>query len=303
VALPDEGRAPDALTAGAFGMLITLAGANAVGIRIVGDELSPLWAAALRFGAAGAIFTALMLALQVPIPRGAALRGAVLYGLLAFGAGFGLFFVAVPMTGAAAAQVLLGLIPLLTLILVSLHGLERFRPRAFIGSLVALPGVATLAADRMALDIPAAGIGLALVAALLLAESGVVAKMTAAAHPIATNAIGMLAGTLLLLPISLVAGEEWRLPTQGDTWAAAAYLVLAGSVVVFWLFILVVRRWSASATSVQFLLIPLATIPYSAVLTGEAITPLMLIGGAIVLGGVYVGVFAPSLRRGSVVRG
>lgn len=136
----------------------------------------------------------------------------------------------------------------------------------------------------MALDIPAAGIGVAIVAALLLAEAGVVAKLTPAAHPIATNAIGMLAGTGLLVRISVVVGEEWRLPARTGTWVAAAYLVVMGSVVVFWLFIFVVRRWTASATSFQFLLIPLATVPFSAALTGEVITPLMLIGGTIVLG-------------------
>ena len=287
---------PDALTAIAFGVLVILAGGNAVGIKIIGDELDAFWGAALRFGAAGVIFAALMPALRVPVPRGAALVGAVLYGLLAFGAAFGIAFVAIPMIGAGAAQVLLGLVPLLTLVLVPFHGLEAFRPRAFIGSLVALVGVAILAADRVALEIPLEGIGLAVVVALLLAEAGVVAKMTPGAHPIATNAVGMLAGVVLLIPISLLAGERWVLPAHSDTWAAAAYLVLVGSVVVFWLFIVVVRRWTVSAASFQFLLIPLATIPFSAILTGEVITPLMLVGGAVVLCGVYLGVFAPALR-------
>jgi drug/metabolite transporter (DMT)-like permease len=294
-----DAERPDALTAVAFGVLIILAGGNAVGIKIVGEELGAFWAAALRFGAAGLIFAALMLAWRVPVPRGAAMVGAVLYGLLAFGAAFGIAFVAIPMIGAGAAQVLLGLVPLLTLVLVPLHGLERFRPRAFIGSLVALAGVAILAADRMALEIHPEGIGLAVVVALLLAEAGVVAKMTPGAHPIATNAVGMLAGVALLVPISLLAGEAWVLPVQADTWAAAAYLVLAGSVAVFWLFIFVVRRWTASAASFQFLLVPIATIPFSAILTGEVITPSMLFGGAVVLSGVYLGVFAPALRLGS----
>lgn len=288
---------PHALTLVAFVTLVVLAGGNAVGIKIVGDELDAFWGAAMRFAGAGLIFAALMLAWKVPIPRGPALVGAVLYGLLGFGAAFGIAFVAIPMTGAGAAQVLLGLVPLLTLVLVPFHGLERFRPRAFIGSLVALVGVAILAADRIALEIPAQGIALAVVVALLLAEAGVVAKMTPGAHPIATNAVGMLAGVALLIPISLLAGEEWILPGQADTWAAAAYLVLAGSVAVFWLFIFVVGRWTASAVSFQFLLIPLATIPFSAVLTGEVITPLMLVGGAVVLIGVYIGAFAPTPRR------
>ena len=292
-----DAERPDALTLVAFVILVVLAGGNAVGIKIVGDELDDFWGAALRFGAAGSTFGALMLVWRVPIPRGPTLVGAILYGLLGFGAAFGIAFVAIPITGAGAAQLLLGLVPLLTLILVPFHDLEKFQPRAFIGSLVALVGVALLAADRIALDIPPEGIALAVVAALLLAEAGVVAKMTPGAHPIATNAVGMLAGVALLVPISLLAGEDWVLPRQADTWAAATYLVLAGSVVVFWLFIFVVRRWTASAVSFQFLLIPLATIPISAVLTGEVITPLMLVGGAVVLAGVYVGAFAPTLRR------
>jgi drug/metabolite transporter (DMT)-like permease len=292
----DEQGPPDALTAVAFGVLVILAGGNAVGIKIIGEELDAFWGAALRFGAGAVIFAALMLAMRVPVPRRAALAGAVLYGLLGFGAAFGIAFVAIPMVGAGTAQLLLGLVPLLTLVLVPFHGLEAFQPRAFIGSLVALAGIAILAADRLALDIPPEGIGLAIVVALLLAEAGVVAKLTPRAHPIATNAVGMLAGVALLLPVSWLAGETWVLPTRADTWAAAAYLVVAGSVAVFWLFIFVVRRWTASAASFQFLLIPLATVPFSALLTGERITPFMLVGGAVVLGGVYIGVFATSLR-------
>jgi drug/metabolite transporter (DMT)-like permease len=292
---------PDPLTIGAFGLLIVLAGGNAVAIKIVGDDLDAFWGAILRFAAAGLIFAFLMVGLRVPVPKGRALMGAVIYGLLAFGAAFGLAFVAIPMTGAGLAQLLLGTVPLITLVLVPLHGLERFQPRAMVGSLVALVGIAILSADRIGLDIPPTGIGLALVVALLLAEAGVVAKLTPNAHPIATNAIGMLAGVGLLIPVSLVAAEQRVLPAQEDTWLAAAYLVILGSVAVFWLFIFVVRRWTASAASFQFLLIPVATVPISAWLTGEVVTPLMLVGGGVVLLGVYVGVFL-SAGTGAPIR-
>jgi drug/metabolite transporter (DMT)-like permease len=272
---------------------VLLAGGNAVGIKVAADELDPFWGAAIRFAPAGLIFAALMVLLRVPIPRGGALLGAVLYGVLGFGAAFGLAFIAVPMTGAGAGQLLLGLVPLLTLVLAPIHRLERFRLRAVIGSLVALGGVAILAADRISLDIPMEGIALALAVALLLAEAGIVVKLTPRAHPVATNAIGMLTGAAVLVPISLLAGERWSLPTQQDSWVAMAYLVVAGSVAVFWLFIFVLSRWTASAASFEFLLIPLATIPFSAVLTGEVITPIMLLGGAVILVGVYFGALAP----------
>jgi drug/metabolite transporter (DMT)-like permease len=284
----------DRLTLTAFLILVVLAGGNAVGIKIAAAELEPLWGAAARFGATGVIFAVLGIALRVPIPRGGALAGAMLYGALAFGAAFGIGFIAIPMVGAGTGQLLFGLIPLMTLILAPLHGLEPVKLRALLGSLVALAGVGILAVDRISLDVPPLGIVLAVLAALFLAESGVVAKMTPRADPVATNAVGMLTGAALLLPLSLVFGERWSLPTHQDTWLAMIYLVIAGSLAVFWLFLFVLRRWDASAASFEFLLIPLATIPFSALLTHEVVTPIMLLGGALILGGVYLGL----LRHG-----
>lgn len=277
--------------------MVVLAGGNSVGVKIATDELDDFWAAALRFGASGALFAALMIPLRSPIPHGKALLGAVTYGVLAFGVAFGLAFVAIPMTGAGAGQLLLGLVPLLTLILAPLHGLEPFRLRAMLGSLVALVGVGILAADRIAVDIPLAGIALGVVVALLLAEAGIVLKLTPRADPIASNAVGMLTGALILVPISFLLGEQWALPTQSDTWAAMIYLIVPGSLGVFWLFVVVLRRWTASAVSFEFLLIPLATIPFSALLTREVITPLMLVAGAIILAGVYLGALAPDPKQ------
>jgi drug/metabolite transporter (DMT)-like permease len=273
---------------------VLLAGGNAVGVKVATDELDPLWGAATRFAAAGLIFAAVMALRRMPLPRGGALIGSVLYGILGFGAAFGLAFIAIPMTGAGTGQLLLGLVPLLTLILAPIHGLERFQVRAIIGSLVALAGVAILAADRISMDVPFQGIALGFVVALLFAESGVVVKLTPRADPVATNAVGMLVGAAVLLPVSLLTGERWVMPTQQDTWAAMVYLVLAGSVAVFWLYVFVLRRWTASAASFEFLLIPVATIPFSALLTHEVITPIMLLGGAIILVGVYFGALAPT---------
>jgi drug/metabolite transporter (DMT)-like permease len=283
----------DRTTLGAFLLMVVLAGGNAVAITIARQELDPYWGAVLRFGSAGALFAVLMIPMRSPLPHGAALLGAVTYGALAFGIAFGLAFVALPMTGAGAGQLLLGLVPLLTLVLAPLHGLERFRLRAILGSLVALVGVGILAADRISLDVPLAGIAMAFAVALLLAEAGIVVKLTPRADPLATNAVGMLVGAVILVPLSFLLGEHWALPTQSDTWAAMLYLMVPGSLGVFWLFVVVLRRWTASAVSFEFLLIPLATIPFSALLTGEVITPLMLIGGAIILAGVYLGALAP----------
>jgi drug/metabolite transporter (DMT)-like permease len=67
--------------------------------------------------------------------------------------------------------------------------------------------------------------------------------------------------------------------------------VLFGSVVMFALFVFTLQRWTASAVSYVTLLMPLVTVALAAVLTQERITPSFVLGGAVILAGVYVGAF------------
>jgi drug/metabolite transporter (DMT)-like permease len=57
----------------------------------------------------------------------------------------------------------------------------------------------------------------------------------------------------------------------------------------------VLREWSATASSYQFVLAPIVSITLAATLLGEAVGPTVLAGVAFVLVGVYVG----AVRRGS----
>jgi drug/metabolite transporter (DMT)-like permease len=89
----------------------------------------------------------------------------------------------------------------------------------------------------------------------------------------------------------LAAGEPRVLPTQAATWAAVTYVVVLGSVVLFALYVFTLQHWTASAVSYVTLLMPLVTVTVGAVLLGERITPSFVLGGAVILGGVYVGAF------------
>jgi drug/metabolite transporter (DMT)-like permease len=284
------------LTLAAFLAMVLFAGGNAVGIDVVADELQPFWAAGLRFTAGGVIFLAAMLALRVPFPRGRSLLGAVVYGVLGFFLAFAVAFWAIPQTGAGTGQTLIALVPLLTLMLAAAHGQEILRLRPVIGAGIAVVGVAILAADRLNADIPPMALLGVVFAATCLAETGVLLKGTPRAHPVATNAVGMLVGGLLLAILSAAAGETWVLPVQSNTRTAMLFLVVFGSVAVFWLYLFILGRWTASAVSIEFLLIPIATVVYSAILGREAITPALLAGGAVILAGVYIGAYARSGR-------
>jgi drug/metabolite transporter (DMT)-like permease len=101
----------------------------------------------------------------------------------------------------------------------------------------------------------------------------------------------MLGAGGVLLGLSVAGAEPWALPATSATWLAMAYIVLAGSVVLFGLYLFAIRRWTASGVSYVTLLMPLVTVPLAAALLGETITLGFVVGSLVVLVGVYVGAF------------
>ena len=132
-----------------------------------------------------------------------------------------------------------------------------------------------------------------------IAESGVIVKWTPRSDPFGTNAVAMSTGGAILLVLTLVSGEPIAVPSEPGTIAAMAYLVIAGTVVMFAAYVYALGRWTASAVSYSTLLLPLLTVPLAALLTGETVTLWLVIGGVIILVGVYVGAFMRRPQRWS----
>jgi drug/metabolite transporter (DMT)-like permease len=139
--------------------------------------------------------------------------------------------------------------------------------------------------------VPLGSLLLILIGSLFIAQGGITLKAIPRSDPFATNAVAMLTGATILLALSFAAGETWEMPAQQVTWAALAYLIVFGSIVLFSLYLFVLRRWTASAVSYVTLVMPLVTVPLAAALTSEAVSLSFLAGGAVALIGVYVGAF------------
>jgi drug/metabolite transporter (DMT)-like permease len=105
----------------------------------------------------------------------------------------------------------------------------------------------------------------------------------------------------VLLTASLVADEPILLPHRPETWAAMAYLVVIGSVVVFLLYLVVLRYWTASRASYGFVIIPFVTVVLSAWLDNEPVGVALVLGGLLVLAGVYVGALRPAGAHSAAV--
>src|SRR5438105_1835591 len=284
-------------TTAAFLSVVLLGGLNGVAVRFSNRELAPFWGATLRFGIAAIVLLGIVRLRRVPFPGGAALTGSLLYGLFGFAGAFGFIYWGLVATPAGLAQVVLALVPLLTFLFAVAQGLERFRPQALAGSLLALAGIVVVFGQRLGSNVPTVSMLAILLAAACMAESNVVVKRFPKCHPVANNAVAMSTGAVILLALSFVTREAHALPGHGQTWIAVAYVSLAGSVAVFSLFLYVIQRWTASATSYVMLLMPLVTVSVAAAIAGESVTLAFLAGGAFVLAGVYVAAFAPPMAR------
>jgi drug/metabolite transporter (DMT)-like permease len=284
-------NAPERATLLAFVGVVLCGGLNTIAVKQTVAELAPEWGAAVRFAAAGVIFAALTLARGRAFPRGRALAGAMLYGAVGFGAAFGLVYPALRDVPAGTAAVVIALSPLATYGLAVAQRQEAFRPGALIGALVALAGVGVVFVEELGAAVPLGALLIVALGMVCLSEAGIIVKWIPRSHPFATNAVAMLTGSALLLIASVALGERQAIPTRMGTWVALGYITLLGSVVMFGLYLYGLTRWSASAMSYSTLLLPFVSVTFATLLTGEAFSIAFVIGGLVMLAGVYVGAF------------
>ena len=269
-----------------------LGGTNLVLVVVTTRKLEPFWAAGLRFTGAAILAFVAAAALHLVVPRGRALAVSMVYGVLAFGLGFGLFFWGTRHIPAGIASVILGSVPLLTFLLAVVQGLERFRIRGLVGAVLAIIGIGVVSAEAPSGSLPILPLLAVVGAAVATAQAAITVRRIPGEHPLPVNAVGMAVGAVLLMLASLVTDEPHVAP-----WSAGATLPLVIMIVtsplLFELYVVVVQRWSASAAAYQLVLFPLVSIPLSALLLDETISMSLLVGAPLVLLGVYVGALAP----------
>jgi len=284
-----ETKTPSRLVLIAFVLTVIFAGNNAIAVRYSNVELPPFFGAGIRFFLASLILFIIVLATRLQLPRGRSLQGAMIYGILSTGVNFALMYWALEYIPAGLSMTILALTPLLTFLFAWAHRQEAFHWKALAGSMLALAGIGVIAWEQLSINAPLLPILAVAAAAACFAESTVFIKNYPKAHPITTNAISLLTGSILLLIFSVAARETPTLPTLPATWVALFYLIIFGSVIVFVLSLYVIQHWTASASSYVFVLMPIVTITVGAWLTQESITAPFLLGGAFVLSGAYIG--------------
>ncbi len=288
---------PDALTLLCFAGVVLFAGTNFVAVRFSSRELDAFWGAAVRFAIASALLFVIAAVQRIPLPRGRALLGTVLYGLAGSFGAYAFLYVAIRHVPASVAASIMAGVPLLTFFFAVAHRVERFRWRGFIGGVTCIAGIAVLSGIGGDGTAPVKYLLLVVAGAACAAETGIIVKKFPRVHPIMINAVAMALASTLLFVISLATGERHNLPESGTGWLALAYLIVLGSGAMFILYVTVINRWTVTGASYQFVLFPIVAALLAAWLVDEPITASLAIGGALVVLGVYVGALSGSRGR------
>lgn len=292
-----ETRRPGAFTLSAFAGVVLLGGGNFLAVRVSNGELAPFWGAGLRFSSAALIFIVIAASLRLRLPRGRELALTAMYGFFVVTLSYALMYWALVRVTAGTGAVVLAMVPLITSLLAASQRLERLSARTMLGAGIAFAGIVWMTVGPNGLVIPLDGLIAILAASVVIGQSVILGKHVSSNHPVMTNAVGMTIGAPLLLVLSATVGEHWAVPGQTETVLAVSYLVLLGSVSMFILTLLVVRRWTASATSYAFVLFPVVTMLAEAWLLDEPLTARGVLGGITVMAGVWFGAFGRSRHK------
>jgi O-acetylserine/cysteine efflux transporter len=284
-------RRPDNATLAAFAATILIGGTNSIAVRVQLRELTPFWGAALRFGIATLVLGTIVLLTRRALPRREHRLGVFLYGIFNFGITYVFLYTGLRDAPAGTTAVVTAITPLLTVILAVAQRVERFRPAGLAGAAIAGVGIAVIFANQVSLHVPVLALVSLVIAAICFAETNVLVKRFPPGDPVLALTFAMPIGAAFLALLAAINGEHYVLPVQPETWGALAYLVVFASIIGFGLTLYVLARWTASGFAYGFLLSPLWTILLGAVLLGEQVQPAFVLGGALVLAGVYVGAF------------
>ena len=273
-----------------FFLIGLLGGGNSVAVRFSNVELAPFWGATIRLAASALLFWLILVLWRISLPQKRDALFLMLTGFFTVGISFGLMYFGLVRLPASLGSVIIALGPLMTFFLAVLHRIETFRWQSLVGGAIALIGISIAARAQLGADIPLLSVLALISGSAIAAEGNVILKIySPKSDPTATNALTLTTGVMFLALSSFVLGETHPVPMLPTTWMAIAYTVIPGTVIMFNLYLWILVRWSASATSYVIMLFPIVATTAGSLLAHERITPTFILGGALVLVGVWIG--------------
>jgi drug/metabolite transporter (DMT)-like permease len=136
---------------------------------------------------------------------------------------------------------------------------------------------------------PFLGNALAFASVLSWSTYTILAKRISDADPIAVTAVISLIGTVMLVPAALIENADVSLSSiPRDGWLPIVYLGGLASAASYLLYSRALRDIDASLVGAFINLSPVIGVVSGVLVLGEAITPTAILGGVMVLAGVWL---------------
>lgn len=254
-------------------------GSTYLGIYYAGATIPPLFAASTRFMTAGALMAGVVLlrggTLRISLK---ALRSVVLIGILLPGAN-AVLFIAERNVPTGLASLIIASVPLWLAVL-RLSGRERLPWPVLAGVGVGFAGVAVLAQPSGGAK--SWGIALCVLSALMWATGSFLSsRLTMPADPFAATSYEMLAGGLVMFPISLFTVHGLHPSTASIIgWI---YLVTFGSIIGYSAYTWLLANAPLGMVSTYAYVNPVVAITLGVFFRGEHLTGRLLVGAAIIV--------------------
>ena len=267
-------------------------GLTFLSIKVSVAELTPMTLASLRFILASMILPLIALATKTSLKI--KLRD---YPLMALSGLIGItmyFFFennGVMRLSASESSIIVGTIPVLTLIVEMLAYKARPKAAVVAGILMSFAGVALIVVKSEAAESSSSGYLFMVGAAVSWVLYTFITRKLGGKYPFLTVTFWQIfSGTLGCIPLGLA--EGWvRGPISFPVAANVVFLGVLASAFGYWLYVIVLDKLGASRSSVFINLIPVVSIVAAFVLLGERLAPLQLAGGAVTIAGVYLATY------------
>jgi drug/metabolite transporter (DMT)-like permease len=266
------------------------------------DELPPMLFALLRFGVASLLLVplALLRGGRAKLPRPIPWRTLLLMGLTGVGVYYIGFNLALTYTTASQGALIQSSIPAITTIMAMVWLGERLSRQRVLGIVLAVVGVLLIVArtspDASARS-PLVGNLLMFGTVLVWGVYTILAKRVADVDIIAITASVAVIGTIMLVPAALIEAAGKPVPAiSSASWLRILYLGGLASAAGYLLYGRALRDLDASLVGAFVNLAPVIGVVSGVVILGEAIAPIAIVGGALVLLGVWLSSRQASVR-------
>lgn len=270
----------------------SIGGTAAAITRYLVAGADPVMLAILRWGIGFLCLLPCALLLRVRWPQRSDWPAVMALGICFFGLFFILYNIAVSYTTAARASLALATLPLHTMVVGAILGVERLTARKIAGVGIAVLGVAAALAVGLAQSPPGSWRGELIMtgAVFCMAFYNVLSRpLMQRSSALGFLTVGMGAGALVLVFVGLARGSFAALDHFTTAqWIAGIYLGAGGGALAFILWVMALARATPTRVANTMTVNPIAATLLAALLIGEPITPNLLIGLVAVFAGIWI---------------